>query len=90
MSIIVGWDDCDMADYFCENNPRTVMEYMAEISPDTEIPIQSCQYYKSLEFPAGDTDMESLVVRKRYHSLYSFIHHTIKHLNLKNLFSNIY
>ena len=65
VSIIVSWDDCDMADYFCQNNPSTVMEYTAEISPETEIPIKSFQYYKSLGFLAGDTDTESLVVRKR-------------------------
>lgn len=64
VSIIVSWDDCDMADYFCQNNPSTVMEYTAEISPETEIPIKSFQYYKSLGFLAGDIDKESLVVRK--------------------------
>ena len=70
-SIMVSWDDCDMADYFCRANPATVMEYTAEISPDTEIPIKSFQYYKSLGFLAADTDTESLVVRKRY---LNFIH----------------
>lgn len=47
-SIIVSWDDCEMADYFCSNNPHTILEYTAEISPDTEMPIKSFQYYKSL------------------------------------------
>ena len=47
-SIIISWDDCDMADYFCKTNPGTVLEYTAEISPDTEMPIKSFQYYKSL------------------------------------------
>ena len=40
-----------MADYFCRQNPGTVLEYTAEISPDTEIPIKSFQYYKSLVLP---------------------------------------
>ena len=48
VSIIVSWNDCSMADYFCRNNPGTIMEYTAEISPETEIPIKSFQYYKSL------------------------------------------
>lgn len=78
VSIIVSWDDCDMADYFCQNNPSTVMEYTAEISPETEIPIKSFQYYKSLGFLAGDIDKESLVVRKRYlkfkHGIHTHIH----------------
>ena len=51
MSVVVSWDDCAMADYFCRQNPGTVLEYTAEISPDTEIPIKSFQYYKSLVLP---------------------------------------
>ena len=47
-SIIVSWDDCEMAEFFCSNNPNTILEYTAEISPDTEMPIKSFQYYKSL------------------------------------------
>lgn len=50
VSILVTWGDCDMADYFCRHNPGTVLEYTAEIAPDTEIPIKSFQYYKSLNF----------------------------------------
>ena len=50
VSILVTWGDCEMADYFCRHNPGTVLEYTAEIAPDTEIPIKSFQYYKSLNF----------------------------------------
>lgn len=48
LSILVSWADCDMADYFCFHNPGTVLEYTAEIAPDTEIPIKSFQYFESL------------------------------------------
>ena len=63
VSIIVSWDDCDMADYFCRHNPGTVLEYTAEIAPDTEIPIKSFQYYKSLNFLPDKRD--SILIAKR-------------------------
>jgi len=56
-SIVVTWNDCDMAEYFCQHNPSTILEYTVEITPETEIPIKSFQYYKSLHFtPMQDLD----------------------------------
>ena len=65
LSILVTWGDCDMADYFCRHNPGTVLEYTAEISPDTEIPIKSFQYYKSLNF-LPDKKRDGVLTDKRY------------------------
>jgi len=62
LSILVTWGDCDMADYFCRHNPGTVLEYTAEIAPDTEIPIKSFQYYKSLNFLPDKRD--SILIAK--------------------------
>ena len=63
LSILVTWGDCDMADYFCRHNPGTVLEYTAEIAPDTEIPIKSFQYYKSLNFLPDKRD--GILIAKR-------------------------
>jgi len=56
-SILVSWGDCVMADYFTLHNPGTVLEYTVEISPETEIPIKSFQYYKSLIFTPRRADL---------------------------------
>ena len=64
LSILVTWGDCDMADFFCRHNPGTVLEYTAEIAPDTEIPIKSFQYYKSLNF-LPDKKRDGLLTDKR-------------------------
>ena len=56
-SIMVSWRDCVMADYFTLHNPDTVLEYTVEISPETEIPIKSFQYYKSLIFTPKKADL---------------------------------
>ena len=37
LSIVVSWDDCDIAEYFCEHNTGTILEYTVEISPQTEV-----------------------------------------------------
>ena len=63
VSIMVSWDDCAMADYFINTNPGTVLEYTAEITPDTEIPIKSFQYYKSFIFAPSDRHQGSLEKR---------------------------
>ena len=37
LSIVVSWNDCDMAEFFCEHNTGTILEYTVEISPETEV-----------------------------------------------------
>ena len=37
LSITVSWDDCEMAEYFCERNSSTILEYTVEINPETEV-----------------------------------------------------
>ena len=37
LSIVVSWNDCDMAEYFCEHNTGTILEYTVEILPVTEV-----------------------------------------------------
>ena len=37
LSIVVSWNDCDIAEYFCEHNTGTILEYTVEISPETEV-----------------------------------------------------
>ena len=37
VSIVVSWNDCDMAEYFCAHNSSTILEYTVEISPETEV-----------------------------------------------------
>ena len=37
LSIVVSWNDCDMAEYFCKHNTGTILEYTVEISPETEV-----------------------------------------------------
>ena len=37
ISVLVTWNDCDMAEYFCDHNQDTIMEYTVEISPETEV-----------------------------------------------------
>ena len=46
-SILVTWEDCIMADYFTKHNPRTVLEYTVEISPETEVSDMK-NYFNSL------------------------------------------
>ena len=37
LSIVVSWNDCDIAEYFCEHNTGTILEYTVEILPVTEV-----------------------------------------------------
>ena len=46
MSILVTWNDCDMAEYFCEHNPGNILEYTVEISPETEVNHQTTNSLK--------------------------------------------
>jgi len=46
----VSWADCQIAEHYLELYPATVLEYTVEISPETEVPIKSFQYYKPLDF----------------------------------------
>ena len=46
-SLIIGWNDCEIADYFYSCFKRKLcLEYSVEMSPETEAPIKSILYYQ--------------------------------------------
>merc|ERR1712080_417440 len=61
-SILVVWDDCLIAEYVNSIN-KSVFEYTVEISPETEIPVKSFEYYKDtgLLLEVSDTRVLSLL-----------------------------
>ena len=37
VSILVTWEDCDIAEYVVSDGPARVLEYTLEIQPQTEV-----------------------------------------------------
>lgn len=61
VSILVTWEDCGMAEYVVENKLARFLEYTLEIQPDTEVPIKSFQYFKSLGFTCQPEETSQLL-----------------------------